>query len=401
MIRKLRAKFIVINMALVTLMLVLMLGTVIRLTSDNIRDTNESMMRAMAMAPRQHRRPDITDKDVRLPFFVIRVDKNGEITERSGGYYDLSDEEMISSLISTVQASGLPGGVISEYSLRYLREETPMGTSFVFADISSEQAAIRGLVRTCLFIGLLGFAVFFIISLLLARWATRPVETAFTQQKQFISDASHELKTPLTVILTNTEMLSSPDYSDVQKSTLIGNIGSMAEQMRGLVESLLSLSRLDSGTVSSEKTGLDFSSLTEEAVLPFEPLFFESGHTLSCSIESGISLKGDKARLLQVIGILLDNAQKYSLPSSEVFLTLKRQQRSCLLSVSGPGKELSKQQLKDIFKRFYRVDKARSMNHSYGLGLSIADAIVADHKGKIWAESENGMNTFFIQLPCA
>ena len=80
MIRKLRAKFIVINMALVTLMLVLMLGTVIRLTSDNIRDTNESMMRAMAMAPRQHRRPDITDEDVRLPFFVIRVDKNGEIT---------------------------------------------------------------------------------------------------------------------------------------------------------------------------------------------------------------------------------------------------------------------------------------------------------------------------------
>ena len=401
MIRKLRAKFIVINMALVTLMLVLMLGTVIRLTSDNIRDTNESMMRAMAMAPRQHRRPDITDKDVRLPFFVIRVDKNGEITERSGGYYDLSDEAMISSLISTVQASGLPGGVISEYSLRYLREETPMGTSFVFADISSERAAIRGLVRTCLFIGLLGFAVFFVSSLLLARWATRPVETAFTQQKQFISDASHELKTPLTVILTNTEMLSSPDYSDVQKSTLIGNIGSMAEQMRGLVESLLSLSRLDSGTISSEKTGLDFSSLTEEAVLPFEPLFFESGHTLSCSIESGISLKGDKARLLQVIGILLDNAQKYSLPSSEVFLTLKRQQRSCLLSVSGPGEELSKQQLKDIFKRFYRVDKARSMNHSYGLGLSIADAIVADHKGKIWAESENGMNTFFIQLPCA
>ena len=388
-------------MTIVTVMLIVMLGTVIHITSANIQRTNEAMMRGMAMTPRQPRRPDNVGEDVRLPFFTVHIDEDGNIAERSGGYYDLSDEASLSSIIDIVLTSAAPDGIISEYSLRYLREENPMGTSLVFADISSERAAVKELVRTCILIGVLGFLVFFVISILLARWATKPVETAFTQQKQFISDASHELKTPLTVILTNTEMLSSPEYSEQQKTTLAQNVRIMADQMRGLVESLLSLSRLDSGTAAAVKEDLNLSALTEEAVLPFEPLFFENGLTLTSSIEENITVHGDSARLLQVVNILLDNAQKYSSPSSEVKLTLVRQYHACLLSVAGEGEALSKEQLRDIFKRFYRIDKARSMNHSYGLGLSIADAVVADHKGKIWAESENGMNTFFIQLPCA
>ena len=142
------------------------------------------------------------------------------------------------------------------------------------------------------------------------------------------------------------------------------------------------------------------SRLVAQAALPFEALFFEKGLTLSCQVEEGIAVQGSPGHLTQVVEILLDNAQKYSNPSGKVAVRLTRQHRGhCLLTVSNPGPALSPQQLRDIFKRFYRVDQARSRNGSFGLGLSIAQAIVTEHKGRIWAESSGGVNIFSVQLP--
>ena len=120
---------------------------------------------------------------------------------------------------------------------------------------------------------------------------------------------------------------------------------------------------------------------------------------LRCAVPEGIEIYGSEQHLYQVMDVLLDNALKYSEPNSMVSVDLVSTGRGCVLTVASPGEPISREELKNIFKRFYRADKARAMNGSYGLGLSIAESIVEAHKGKIWAESENGYNTFFVQLP--
>ncbi len=269
----------------------------------------------------------------------------------------------------------------------------------VFVDTTSESATINGLVQNSVFIGSASLAVFWVISLLLAKWAVRPVERAWSQQKQFVADASHELKTPLTVIMTSAELLDKDVRDDPQHGQLTSSILTMSHQMRGLVESLLELARVDNGTASMAFSSINLSSITEDVVLPFEPVFFESGLQLESWIEENIGISGSVSHMKQLVEIFLDNAVKYSITPGCVVLTLKRQSNGCLLSVASPGAAIGKEDLKNIFRRFYRMDKARTMDHSYGLGLSIAENIVKQHKGNIWAESENGINTFFVQLP--
>ena len=170
--------------------------------------------------------------------------------------------------------------------------------------------------------------------------------------------------------------------------------------MRGLVERLLELARADNGQVQTTFDDVQFSKLVFDAILPFEPIFFEKGLTLSSQLEEDIVLRGSQSHLKQVVEILLDNAQKYSDPQGEVLIKLRRQSRGrCLMSVSNPGPALSQEDLSNIFKRFYRMDKARSRDGGVGLGLAIAQSIVQAHHGRIWAESTNGINTFCVSLP--
>ena len=214
-----------------------------------------------------------------------------------------------------------------------------------------------------------------------------------------MADASHELKTPLSVIMANAELLANEDTIPDDRRKFSRNILSMTYQMRTLVENLLEMARVDNGTLKMQFAALDFSELVRDAVLSFQLLYEEKGQTLQNAIPDGITLQGSERHLYQVLDVLLDNALKYSVAEGHTNVELKRIGHSCLLTVSNTGEPISKEDLKNIFKRFYRADKARSLNGSYGLGLSIAEAIVEAHKGKIWAASEPGYNTFFVQLP--
>ena len=142
-----------------------------------------------------------------------------------------------------------------------------------------------------------------------------------------------------------------------------------------------------------------FSLLLIDEIQPFEALFFEKGRNLTMSIVPGIHVQGSDKNLRQLLGILLDNALKYSTADGNVKVGLSRHGGHCTLSVANPGDEISREDLTNIFKQFYRVDKTRGMKEGYGLGLSIAQSIANVHKGKIWAESQNGINTFFVNLP--
>lgn len=277
-----------------------------------------------------------------------------------------------------------------------------MFTIIHFTKMNLEQDSLQmvnTLTEICLLIGLLSFFIFFIISILFANWAIRPVEQTWRYQKQFIADASHELKTPLTVIFTNAELLQSPDYDEEYKQSFSRNILSVATQMRNLVNGLLELSRVDNESFKASMESLNFSRLTEHSILLFEPLFFEQDRELEYQITPDIYITGVESHLKQVIAILLDNALKYSVPQTTVSVELQKQKKYCHLTVSNYGDPISPKDLTNIFKRFYRADSNRTSSDSYGLGLSIAQSIVIKHKGKIWAESIDGKNTFHVLLP--
>jgi signal transduction histidine kinase len=399
MIRQLRLKFICVNMLIVLILLSIMLGLVMAITRRQMERESIQMMHEIAAGPRSPARPDNRSEDVNLPFIRLTLDKNGDPVSCEGGYYDLSDEETLKELVDAVKNGGDRIGTIDAYHLRYLVREGPDETVMVFTDITGETHALKHLMTSCLLIGLAGLGLFLIVSILLSRWAVRPVEKAWEQQKQFIGDASHEMKTPLTVILTDIELLQSGQCSEEDRQRFLSSIRSMGEQLRGLVEELILLARADRVSRELTKNTVDLSACVSDAILPFEPVFYEKGLSIDSDIEPGIFVSGDEGQLRQVVEILLDNAQKYALPESTATVRLARAGKNALLTVENAGEELSAEDRENIFRRFYRLDQARTMNHSYGLGLAIARQITENHKGKIWAESENGINRFCVQIP--
>lgn len=386
MIRSLRRKFIAMTMAIFTALLCVIFGMVIHFTGQTLQTDS---IRALRQAAQESIQPGIPGQ-LRQPCFLVRVTPWSQSIQNTGGF-DLSDSEMLTDIMSLAAASEAELGVLEEYDLRFYRLQRPGELTLVFMDISGEKAALSNLTWTCLGIGMFSAAAFWGISILLARWAVRPVERAWAEQRQFVADASHELKTPLTVILTNAELMQTEPDPQYARSVL-----TMATRMRALVESLLELARVDNGAVRAAFEDTDLSGLVEEELLPFEPVYFERGLELDCAVEPDLHVLGSPRHLRQVISILLDNAVNHAPDGSAVRLRLQRQGGTAQLTVTNPG-DLSREDCRNIFLRFYRVDAARS--GGYGLGLPIAQGIIRDHGGKIWAESREGTVTLTVRIP--
>ena len=256
MLKKLRVKLILMMMSFAALLLGSIFGLIYHFTAADLAQSSFEMMQAVALRPSRPERPGSAPDSVRLPFFTVEVSKTGAITAAGSGLYDLSDEDFLRELVLAAQADGKNDGLLSSYHLRFFRAVTPDGEKYVFADTSAEQATLKSLIRTSVLIGLGSLAVFFALSVLLARWAVRPVELAWRQQKQFVADASHELKTPLSVILTNAELLQSAQGEETRQR-FSANVLTAATQMRALVSGLLDLARSDQAGLSSARERLD------------------------------------------------------------------------------------------------------------------------------------------------
>lgn len=402
MIKKLRFKFVMINMSIVTIMLCVIFGLIYHFTRANLEAESISMMKTIANQPFKLGIPNELGNDVRLPYFTIQIGLNGEVAATGGGYYDLSDYDFLNDLINVTFTYHKTFGVIKEYNLRYYRVDTPINRCIVFSDISSERATLDNLLKSSFIIGGLSFLLFLGISILLSKWAVKPVDLAWKEQRQFVADASHELKTPLTVIMTNAELALSPEYDEENRQKFLSGILTMSGQMKRLVEQMLELARADNNDTKKIYGTVDFSKLASDTMLTFEPVFFEKGLTLTAQIEDNINVEGDEAQLCQVLEVLLDNAWKYSKENGTTWVSLRKSKKGrCLLTVADEGEGISPEEVQNIFKRFYRGDQARSRTGSFGLGLSIAKEIVTQHRGKIWVESNGKINSFYVELPCA
>ncbi len=396
MLKKLRLRFVCINMAIVTGMLLIIFCLFIHFTAVNLENSSDAMLQRLAQNAID---PSTTEPNITLPYFTLSFTPRGEFIVSGKTHYDLTDKDFIQELMDAILKINQTTGYIEKYGLKYTMTTTPGLQVVAFLDVSSQQATIGSLIQISILITLAALAVFTFISILLARWSVNPVEKAWNQQRRFVSDASHELKTPLTVIISNAELLNSENPAEPQQYG--ENILTSSRQMRQLVENLLDLARADNGQIKTNFENLDYSKTVASSVLPFEPVFYENGMVLESYIQEGIFLRGSSQHLQQLTDILLDNAQKYS-QIGVVELRLYRQGRSqCVLTVSNPGTPIPQHELKSIFDRFYRSDTARTCTGSFGLGLSIAQRIAEEHGGQIWAESNPTGNRFTVMLPCS
>ena len=331
------------------------------------------------------------------PLYAAELDTDGTLLcfedLRSTSPLDPSDMEPVLRTVSQREAgSGSSGG------FRYYKEEKPYGYFVVLAnnDLGFSKNVGRHLLRVSLSVSLPVLLFLFCISILLSRYAISPAVNALKRQKQFISDAGHELKTPLSTITVNAAVLAS----ELGPNKYMDCIQYETQRMDVLVRQLLDVACLDDAEPVERREVFSLSEVVYQATLPFESLAFEQDIRYTTDIQENCSFCGDPERIRQVAGILLDNAFKYCRSGGEVSLQLRQEGRHLVLEVYNTGPGIAPEDLPHIFERFYRCDKARTGNGSYGLGLAIARAAVEAAGGKISVESEYGhWSRFRVTLP--
>ena len=406
MIKKLRWKFVLVMTAFSMAVLCLVLFFSFATMKNNIEQENEKTLKQIAEMQQVSIMglPRFQTDNIRVPYFMVDVSQNGMVSNLQSNYMRMDaqvDEELLLDLVANALQQKENMGVLAGEDLRFYRKAKIGGWRLVYLDMTMENNMIRNLSGNMLLIGLGSFVGIFFLSMGLAYWITKPVERAWNQQRQFVADASHELKTPLTVILSNTDMLLNQcTEADEHSEKRLGNIRAESIRMKGLVEDMLDLARSDAGRLKQQLAPVSVSDTVMDAVLLFEALAFERQKELQYQIEENLSVLGSGDRLKQLTEILLDNAMKYSPEQGCIWVKLERNSAKTLrLMVANTGDTMTPEQCRRIFERFYRTDPARQNNGGYGLGLSIASSIVTEMGGKIWCESRNGINSFFVQLP--
>ena len=406
MIKKLRWKFVLVMTAFSMAVLCLVLFFSFATMKNNIEQENEKTLKQIAEMQQVSIMglPRFQTDNIRVPYFMVDVSQNGMVSNLQSNYMRMDaqiDEELLLDLVANALQQKENMGVLAGEDLRFYRKAKIGGWRLVYLDMTMENNMIRNLSGNMLLIGLGSFVGIFFLSMGLAYWITKPVERAWNQQRQFVADASHELKTPLTVILSNTDMLLNQcTEADEHSEKRLGNIRAESIRMKGLVEDMLDLARSDAGRLKQQLAPVSVSDTVMDAVLLFEALAFEGQKELQYQIEENLSVLGSGDRLKQLTEILLDNAMKYSPEQGCIWVKLERNSEKTLrLMVANTGDTMTPEQCRRIFERFYRTDPARQNNGGYGLGLSIASSIVTEMGGKIWCESRNGINSFFVQLP--
>ncbi|MCG4514948.1 sensor histidine kinase [Eggerthella lenta] len=284
----------------------------------------------------------------------------------------------------------------------FYEKRTVGGAAYLaFADMSAA-SGWQTLAVTLAGVGAAALAAFFVISMFFSRWALAPVDRAWRQQRRFVADASHDLKTPLTVILANTSiLLEHPERSIASQSQWIESTQHEAQQMQGLVGDLLLLAQVDEGAAPPPMERLDLTDLVEGELLQFESVAFERAVDLQSQLDESVMVRGNAMRLRKLVGTLLDNACKYADDGGSVNVSLRQSVRRIELAVHNTGFAIAPEDLPHVFDRFYRADKARTRDDSgYGLGLAIAHAIAEEHGGNLAAASDDERGTTFtLTLP--
>ncbi|MCD7750906.1 MAG: HAMP domain-containing histidine kinase [Lachnospiraceae bacterium] len=323
-------------------------------------------------------------------FYSVAYDQDGQPLSIDMGSDALYSEDQILSTAAYLLQKGISQGTRGNFV--YCIDEEETYTLVVLMDNTLASDSFTTLFRYALLLGVVMVAVLFLCANALARWIIRPLEESDRRERQFISDASHELKTPVSVIEANAELLGR----EVGSSKWLDNIRSESSRMAALVNELLTLARTERETPQMEQ--LDFGRLVLGGVLPFESVAFEAGRKLDYQIEENVAVYGNSSQLSQLVSILMDNALSHSEGEGSILIRLSREKTETVLTISNPG-FIPETDRAEIFSRFFRSDPNRSDTGHYGLGLTIAQNIVTAHQGAISVTCADGRVIFTVRFP--
>ncbi len=395
MIDKLRKKLMAINLISVGVVFFIAILLIFSLGYSRIGEERNTRMTSALMY-------DVSDdgfaeediyKDLALALYNNQTD---EIVWYKGCNfnYDVKD---LDSTVRRIAEHGETRG-FARMRLRYQSKIGQTETRIVFNDLDSSENGLAPYLLFALTTLILGLGIYVIISYMLASVALKPIEDSWAKQKQFVADASHELKTPLSVIMANTEIIASHGSETVDSQMRwIENTREESARMAELVASLLFLAKNDDG-LKVELSTVNLSDCVSTTVLGQDAVFYENGKKFDYSLAENITVIGNETQLKQLVTILLDNANKYSLGDGNIELNLSANGRHAVITVANDSEQLTNEQLSHLFDRFYTVDESRN-SRGNGLGLSIAKTIVDTHGGTINVECRGGRTVFTVTLP--
>lgn len=396
MIRKLRMKFIAISMVSTMTVLFLIIGAINLLNYRQMSTNADSILNILI--ENDGRLPDDIYQSQRKKHTNISPETSFEsryftvYIKNGTDSYDVDTDKIAAvgqekaiAFARKINKEQETQGFISKY--RYVREETSDGVHIYFLDCTKSMTSFQTFLITSIFVSIFGVTAVFILVLLLSKKAIEPVAESYEKQKRFITDAGHEIKTPLTIIDADTTILEM-EYGE---NEWLSDINIQTKRLTGLTNDLIYLSKMEEENTKAAMIEFPFSDVTEETAQSFQNLAKVQNKHFIMDIQPMVTLKGDEKAIRQLISILLDNAVKYCGENGQIKVSVWKKGKNTVLSVYNTTKEMKKENLSHLFDRFYRVDESRnSQTGGYGIGLSIAKAVVTAHKGKIQASSEDG-----------
>lgn len=310
-------------------------------------------------------------------FFTVLVDGDGNILQENIEHISsVSETEARDYAKSALNMKGERGWV-SDY--RYKVSETEYGQLVVFVNGETNKAMTNHLLYTVFFVLAGSFLLILLLILFISKKAVKPAAESYEKQKQFVTDANHELKTPLTLILSNVDIVES----EIGKNEWLDDIRSEGERMGALINQLVALSRMDEDNANLAVTEFNLSEMASDTISEFAGLAAEKQKNLAVAIEPSIRYHGDEGLIRRLLCILLDNAIKYCDLNGGIQVSIYAKGRYPIISVENSYRNVEKEELNRFFDRFYRADKARTFTGGFGVGLSIAKGIARQHKGDI------------------
>lgn len=420
MLKRLKTKFVAIIMVLVGAVLVSMLGgsflstwetqhdlTIMALERGIEADLYDLPRMGNLTGEQSGREGTPDDRPAGMLMLCVDLDASGVVIATNDAPVSIDPEALSDVLMLALDADEDTGWDTSQH-IAWMRAQKATGAwRVVIVDTFAADTTLSTLALRDVIITVIAMVLLFCIALGLSTWVLRPVELAWKQQRQFVSDSSHELKTPLAVIIANTEILMKDATLPPDSRRWVESTADESAHMKHLVEELLELARTDESSSGAQgvmqRVDVDLSTMLENASLEFDAIAYERGASIEEDIVEGIHVEGDPEWLERLCKILIENACKYSEHGSPITVRLTREGRRCTMSVHNYGHTIDAQDLPHVFDRFYRTDKARSRSENtggFGLGLAIAKGIATSHGGSISVESDESQGTTFaVTLP--
>ncbi|WP_057490350.1 sensor histidine kinase [Streptococcus orisasini] len=384
MLTKLRKQFVIITMSLLAAVILLLFF--ISNHYDRYWDDYDTY-RIVKLVAKNGYVKDYSDEAIAM----VTVEEDGKTTIMVNDT-DLSDKDVKKVSRSLLKRSK------KDWKWRnyvYSFKEKKDGVwQLVFIDLDSYSSSSGQFLLTIVFT-VFGFLLLTGVSIYLSRFIIQPAQDAINREKQFVSDASHELKTPIAAIRANAQVLQN----QTEPNRYLDHILSETKRMEHLVQDLLGLSKLDGNEQIVNFTRVNLSKICEEMILSYESLAYEEGKLIEDQIADDVWVLGQESQLKQLITILLDNAIKYSLDKSVIHISLKQEKKKAVLQVSNPSQAYSEEVMDNLFERFYQAEGSRHSTSSFGLGLAIAKGIVKHHQGQVKAWQDKGAMFLEVRLP--